>query len=621
MPFWNEPFETSRHSPYRLPWWLFAGVAATLAIAVIVLAFRSNSREAKITVRNFVNRAEALMWALEAGTRLWMVNRGDCVVLQNLMEETARQPGIRYLAIIDKEGKIYAHNRKEMVGENFTVDLPDAWDKDEDIAWRVRERDGQHVFEVRKIFAPYEGDNAAFARGFRRGNIADSRGGGDGGAHGSGHGRGLGLGRLLGRRHSDEENSDSEPPGKSFIFIGLDNEPVAQILSGDYLHNILASALVAALGLGGVSSMFYLHNHRRTKRMLMDLRGLAREVVAGLPLGLIMRNHDGKIDMANAAALDILERKRDDVVGATLSDIPGLDWDDILAPALAGNRGHERELTLSRKSGPLSVTVSVAPLHSEDGLFLGHMVVLHNTQELQKLRQDMERNQRLVALGNMAAGVAHEVRNPLSSIKGLALLLATMAPKNGAGAKAAAALTNEADRLNRVVTELLNFARPGAVAFSRTDINEVVATALSLADADVRAKDITVDSQPLRGDSRVCVNREKLTQALLNVILNAIQASERGGAVEIAVASSDDRKTVSVIVRDHGHGMDEKTKPLIFTPYYTRRKTGTGLGLAIVYQIVELHGGRIDVASEPGFGTEIELTFPRRAELCKETEA
>lgn len=468
------------YGPFPLPVWLILGLAAALWFVVLILALRPQQREENIAVRTLGDRADALIWALEAGTRTWMGNRGDDDVLQRLVEETAKQPGIRYIAVVDGKGTVLSHSDAKEVGRAFGISLPGGLDDvGEKSLWRVRDEESGPVFEVRRMFIPIAGDHHAFS--------AYQRGG-----H---HGRGTGMGRMRGR----EDMAASPPasdPGKSYVFVGMDHAPIAEALAQDRHRRLLTALLVGLLGLGGVLCGLWARGHRRSRRML-------------------------------AAA-----------------------------------------------------------------------------------REEVERGRRLTALGNLAAGVAHEIRNPLSSIKGLATYLSRRVPEGGAEADAAETMVGEVERLDRVVSGLLDFARPGVMKLAPADINDVVATALRLADADIRARNVVVEFKPAVNLGPVQVNREKLTQALLNLFLNAVQAMREGGRLGVEATAKPGADRFVIRVRDSGEGMTDDVRAAIFTPYYTTKASGTGLGLAIVHQIVEGHGGVITVESRPGKGSVFTLDLP-----------
>lgn len=230
----------------------------------------------------------------------------------------------------------------------------------------------------------------------------------------------------------------------------------------------------------------------------------------------------------------------------------------------------------------------------------------------QQLRDEMSRKEKLVALGHLAAGVAHEIRNPLSSIKGLAKYFAERSPKDGEAHELAQVMAKEADRLNRVVSELLELVKPAHLTLQPVDLNEVITHSLQLVSQDAQSRDITLryTANPLQ--RRIQADPDRLTQVLLNLYLNAIQAIGQHGAITVDV-SEGDGPWVNIVVKDSGKGIAPEQLQAIFTPYFTTKAEGTGLGLAVVQNIIEQHGGTIHVASEVGQGAVFTLCLPVQA--------
>ncbi len=227
--------------------------------------------------------------------------------------------------------------------------------------------------------------------------------------------------------------------------------------------------------------------------------------------------------------------------------------------------------------------------------------------QILEIEEQLRRADRLSALGELSAGMAHEIRNPLGSIRGTAEILRDGMAAGDPRSEFAAILIQEVDRLNRVVQDFLEFARPAESGRSAVDLNALLQELIVLTRQPARSGGVKVEFTageiPL-----VKADREQLRQAFLNLILNAFQAMPAGGVLNLATNRSDDR--VRLRFRDSGVGIPADHLERIFNPFFTTRSEGTGLGLAIVHRIIQGHGGRIEVASEPGRGTTFTLLFP-----------
>lgn len=224
------------------------------------------------------------------------------------------------------------------------------------------------------------------------------------------------------------------------------------------------------------------------------------------------------------------------------------------------------------------------------------------------LQAEVARQERLAAMGTLAAGVAHEIRNPLSSIKGFATYFRARFEPGSKDHELAEVMIGEADRLNRVVSELLELTRPSELRLADTDPAELLGHALKLVEGDCRSRGIDVRTR-LEGAPPVPLDADRMLQALLNLLLNAVQSMPGGGVLTVSAQTVRDR--LELRVADTGCGISRDDLERVFDPYFTTKNQGTGLGLATVRTIVEAHGGRVRIASEPGRGTEVTLDLPR----------
>jgi two-component system sensor histidine kinase HydH len=571
-------------------------MAAILGLAIMVLSVKNTQREREYMTRNMVERAEALIWALEAGTRTWMTmhHRGEPKLLQSLVEETAKHPGVVYMAVIDSTGEALAHSDSARVGTVLKNGLPPLSQSNKP-SWRLLDQEEDKTFEVYRAFAP-----AASVHGGTRGP-----GGCDWRQQHSGP-QGWRQGQE-GRRHGRPLPHD---PG--IVLVGLDQKPFEEALREDFRNNVFSAVLIAAIALAGVISLFWAHHFRQSRRMLKDSLAMSSEVVVNLPLGLVTGDPDGNIAVINPAALAMFNTSRESAINAPLHSLPGLNWGEVSEALARRGKIFEQEMTLSVPGiRPISVTLSAAAMRNEDGAFLGNLFIVRDVTEMKRLQADAQRNDRLTALGRLASGVAHEVRNPLSTIKGVAMYLARRMPSGGREEEAAGRMIDEVGRLDRVVSELLEFAQPGTVTAVETDLRDVIDRGLRLVEADIKAKDIIVQTGHDQDVPAVLVDPERFTQVLLNLYLNAIQAMKRGGVLRVTTRRQPDGFS-ALSVSDTGPGIPEEHLASVFTPYFTTKSSGTGLGLAIAHQIVEKHGGTVSVENIPGSGAEFIIKLPNK---------
>lgn len=268
------------------------------------------------------------------------------------------------------------------------------------------------------------------------------------------------------------------------------------------------------------------------------------------------------------------------------------------------------------RAGDLGVSVGFSDRNDEIG-DLGRdfnaMVqqLRESRAEIQRLyRTQISRAEHLATLGELAAGLAHEIRNPLAGIAGVMEIVGRDLPESSPARDVLKDVGGEVLRVNRIVTDLLETARPKPAEYRASDFNATVEHAVNFARRQTGAKAVAVefsaDSQlgPVEHDSA------KIHQVLLNLLLNSIQAIDGDGRVRVTVGHKNGSATV--IVSDNGRGVAPEHLPNIFRPFYTTKGSGTGLGLSLVKRIVEDHGGEIAMHSEVGRGTEVEFTVPVR---------
>lgn len=216
------------------------------------------------------------------------------------------------------------------------------------------------------------------------------------------------------------------------------------------------------------------------------------------------------------------------------------------------------------------------------------------------LEEEVRRQEKMAAIGNLAAGVAHEIRNLLSSIKGYATYFAQRFAEGSADRQAAEIMVREVSRLNRVVTDLIGLSRPGDARLVPTNLEEVARHVLGLVRPAASRQNVRLEFRASPRLPRALADAERLGQALLNLCLNSLDAMPDGGRLEIAIAAG--KKYVWLMVRDNGRGIAPEHRGHVFDPYFTTKGKGTGLGLAMVHKIVTAHRGLIRLHSRQGRG-------------------
>ncbi len=245
-------------------------------------------------------------------------------------------------------------------------------------------------------------------------------------------------------------------------------------------------------------------------------------------------------------------------------------------------------------------------------------------ERLQAAQRQLVQSEKLAAVGQLAAGIVHDVKNPLGVIKGLAEELLED-PLEGAGAlEAYRQIRDNATRANSIVTDLLVFARQSATAMSRRDLRETIEGSLRLTDYLLRKGKVRVEKALPASAAYATYDPQQIQQVLINLIQNAVQAMPDGG--ELRVSLVEDGPTAVIALQDTGTGIDPQVMPRIFDPFFTTKPEGqgTGMGLAVSYGILTRHGGSIEAASQPGQGSTFTLRLPteqKPAAAAKETAA
>jgi two-component system sensor histidine kinase PilS (NtrC family) len=339
-----------------------------------------------------------------------------------------------------------------------------------------------------------------------------------------------------------------------------------------------------------------------------DLYELHRMVVSSMQSGLITADQEGRLVYVNAFGEGILGRPEPELRGRTLREVFGSVLLDT--PALAArarDEGFRRlELRYESEQGVRDLGLSVSPLKGGDG---GYLVVFQNLTDTKRLEREVRTKEQLAAVGEMAAYLAHEIRNPLGSISGSAQVLMGEPNISDEQERLLAIISRESRRLSDTLNQFLFQVKKPAGAYAPVDVGRVVEEAVTLLRNDSEVGDRhTVDFDIDQGPHVCLANPAEITQVFWNLARNGLEAMPHGGRLRTRVAAEGDELVLRV--RDDGRGMGHEEQRRVFQPFESGSPMGTGLGLAIVYRIVREHRGDISIRSVPAQGTEVEVRLP-----------
>ena len=571
------------------------GAALVLVFGVVLLTGLSLDRTQTAMVRFLAEKGVALVTALESGVRSGTRSRTG-IRLQYLVEELADRPDVRFIAVTMPDGTILAHSNPARVGEVINTACCSCWTNSnparvgevlntrggrelgaetiaalrpsETPSWAIIDMEGSRAFVVFKTFHP----------------------------------------KIKGEGRQDEPTVGPLP----YVFLGLDLAPLEVAQAQNRERAVLLGAGVLLAGMLALLGLHAVERVRSSRRGQRVAEALAEELAVALPDGLVVFDAKGRITRMNKAALTLLGmeapakgkaflgRKPAEVLPSALAELAAKLLQEPVLP--------DTEIIL--RHGEEQQYISVRGGHVNEGYEgrLGSLMFLRDLTEVRRLEAEVRRREKLAAVGNLAAGVAHELRNPLSSIKGYATYFGGRFPEGSADREAAQVMVKEVERLNRAIGDLIGLSRPTDIRPRMTGMRRLIGDTLRLIGQDAANHKVAIrfDAPEVLPD--VAIDPDRMRQVILNLCLNGLEAMPDGGELFLSLHPEPD--ALRLEIRDTGVGIAPDALPHIFDPYFTTKGQGTGLGLATVHKIMEAHGGSISVTSEPGQGAVFRLLLP-----------
>jgi two-component system, NtrC family, sensor histidine kinase PilS len=342
----------------------------------------------------------------------------------------------------------------------------------------------------------------------------------------------------------------------------------------------------------------------RAEDRAMTIEGYNENILQSVPSGVISFDEELKITKINHAAEKILEIKGESATGNLYTDMLMSPITDLLVSKKLIERNEISYLTPSGKKIWLGLTLS--PLKDGAGTTIGQILVFTDLTHLKAIESQMNLRDKLSSLGEISAGIAHELRNPMAVIAGYTKLL--LRKVDDAAKPTVDAISKEIVVMDRIISDFLSFAKPPALSIASVDLNPIIDACVQsiTVERDDIVRHLDIDRlPPIKGDEVL------LRQAFTNLVQNAVDAMPQGGALSIKAmpVTVPGSNVLDIIISDTGHGISENIRDKIFLPFFTTKEKGTGLGLAIVHKIVVSHGGSISVESSDK-GTTFRIRFP-----------
>jgi two-component system sensor histidine kinase PilS (NtrC family) len=348
------------------------------------------------------------------------------------------------------------------------------------------------------------------------------------------------------------------------------------------------------------------------RQNLAELRALNQNVVESIPSGLITLTSFGTASFINPAGAHILRAEPMSFLGRHITELgffTGEQWDAAREELARGSVVRQEVESPDDADNPRSIGFAVSPLSTLDGKFSGYTLIFQDLTDVKKLEAEVRLKDRMAAVGELSAGIAHEIRNPLAAIAGSVQVLKKSQSLTPQEQRLMSIVLKESERLNKSISDFLRFVRPQEkrtiefdVAASLAETLDLLANSPELNANHAIQREIDPPSFLLAGDA------DQIRQVFWNLARNAVAAMPQGGVLHVRTLV--DGGAYHIVFHDSGRGMSQADLRRLFQPFRTNFPSGTGLGMAISYRIVQEHGGKIDVTSDVGKGTVITVSLP-----------
>ncbi|GAB4114527.1 MAG: hypothetical protein Kow00103_08340 [Candidatus Caldatribacteriota bacterium] len=407
------------------------------------------------------------------------------------------------------------------------------------------------------------------------------------------------------------------PIRNSYLVVGIDLERYYDRLSEIRRRIILNYSIIMALVLLAIYIIYKLQETHIVKKTLSEMKDYTSKILETIDDAVISVDKQGIIKSFNRKSEEIFGKKKEEVIYKDCQKVLNLTsgGECIFKKCLREGVNINQEIVVEGEGLKKKfMEISTSFLADETGKTSGLVAVIRDVTEWKELNEEITRNKRLAALGRLSAGIAHEIRNPLSSIRGLAQFIAhTFSPEDERRVDLNT-IIQEVDRLNNLVIQVLDYAKMKKLNLSYFSLTELIREIVELFQKQIDQKKIEFCLHFALSDTFLEADKDQIRQVLMNIIINAIQAISKEGKIKIETEELvyKGKPTIKLVVEDTGMGITEQNLPHIFDPFFSTKDQGSGLGLSIVFTLVESHQGEIKVESKEGRGTKFIIFLPKK---------
>lgn len=358
---------------------------------------------------------------------------------------------------------------------------------------------------------------------------------------------------------------------------------------------------------------------RDVKEVFTTLKGSVDQVMGSLQEGVVLFTSQNRVVLVSAAAERFLGRTREETIGQSVEEIfsDANKLGRIVLDAFAIHQPITQREIEAEDGRRIQIALDFI---SERGQKIGALLTMRDAESVRQLENELELSQRMAAINRLTSGVAHEVKNPINAIVlHLELLREKMRATDDDSGRHVKIIEDEIQRLDRVVKALADFNRPIEPRFTTFDLRRLVEDIAMLASPDAARNGVAIRTELGTEPLSVNADSDLMKHALLNVVLNGVQAMEHGGTLDLIARHDENRTTIEV--RDHGKGIPPEIQDKVFNLFFTTKKGGSGIGLAVSYRVMQLHGGSLSFESRSGEGTSFRLNLPIAARQTHERTA